>query len=99
MVGQDSEMLTRFGSGDELSFWSARGDDGYWRLDAVAQKPSFGDFTGGNDLVNAVVIEVGVLRDSEPDVASGERRHVVGVPVVQRVVGGHDGDLVAFGPT
>ena len=64
----------------------------------MTSQPSLGDFTWSNHLVDAVVIEIGVLGDAEPDVAARESRHVVGVSVVEGVIGRYDGDLVTFGP-
>ena len=48
--------------------------------------------------MNAVVIKVRVLGYAEPDVATRERRHVMGVAVIQRMVSRDNRNIVALRP-
>lgn len=98
VVGRNSQIRAGFCAVDGLRAWDSGGNDVDGAADSVAFEPAVGGGGGGDDLLAGVVIEVGVLGDAEPDVAAWEHPEVVGVPVVEGVVGADQRDLVALGP-
>lgn len=73
-------------------------DDGNGPTNLVAAEPVAAEFAGCDDVTDSVVIVVSVFSDFVLEELVGEERDVVGVFVVQRVVGGYEGDIVRFGP-
>ncbi len=80
-------MLTRFGAWNQLPLGGPGWNHRNWRFDAMTQKPTFGDFAWSDDLVDAIVIKIRMLRDAEANIAARKRGHVVGVSIVKGVIG------------
>lgn len=94
VVGRGIEKLACGVAREIYGLWYASGNDGDGASDLVSTQPFSAEFAGGDDVPNAVVIIVGVFGDFVFEESVGEEGYVVGVFVIESVVGGDEGDIV-----